>query len=208
MRVPRLGLENRLGVKLKAVHSREEQLVDHVADVLPKNSDESVKGEPCSQELAEFRVILHERCSKGSPRRADELEGKRCEGPFCGKCWRMGEARIGAEERKSMGSHHSEGWGTPALGRGGVEPSQRRRAELVWNPEVEAQLGDLHMDDWQTREDRRPPDEPFGREKRTVRLALRREDMLQHGVTEDKILGVSLCWPGPQEKAALKRAAC
>lgn len=107
---------------------------------------------------------------KGKPR-DEKLDARRNERHILGQCWRTGEVAIGGEEgirrvasRCRVGAHRR--WDAEGL-------SKIRRRPWDWNPDEGVDSGDEL--------------EPFrivSHDARIHRLALRKEDFVAHGFTE------------------------
>ena len=104
VRVLRLALANRVGVKFGAKHPVTSWLVAHAADLISKfqvgkdgkTSYERARGKPFTKELVEFGECVFYRAGKLDVRH--KLEPRWQEGVFLGLCWRTGAAFVGTPE--------------------------------------------------------------------------------------------------------------
>ena len=190
IRVIRLGLERRLGVRVPGAHPVTTWIVEHASDLLNKflKGDDGktpyqrLRGKTFNGTTVEFGERVHYLENTKGSARMNKLEGKWSEGFYLGTGWRTGAAVIGTKTGvirssavRRVGEHRrwdAEGimevrgvpWKlTPDLEEESAAP------KIMWLPP-----------DMRSSAEEQRPEEPKPR-----RVYLKREDFFRHGFTED-----------------------
>ena len=187
VRVLKHGLEQRLGIKIKASHPVLSWIVEHAADLLSKYQAgddgrtpyERLKGKRFSGTEVEFGEKIHHKYRKAVMNH--KLEPRWGEGFYLGKLWRTGEAIVGTEAGvvkagtiKRVGAHRR--WDAAGLERVQGLPWK-------WNPDAEELPRELRLR-WLSDGERGDEQAGGSGDRMVYRMRLKRQDFLTHGFTE------------------------